>query len=160
MNLGPTGTWVTIAVAKRDGTVSLHQAWDTHPIAMNASPGLRFKGTAGLLMDRYTGISNGGSDCDKKHGHELPVEVSNIVHVVTCPQKRLDGIGSGYSRIADYKTMLAPVLIPHLTGSYKLPAEDAKSRTKLVFSPGSTARAMPRLSVHTGSVASSSCGGI
>ncbi|KAF8214260.1 hypothetical protein K438DRAFT_1750321 [Mycena galopus ATCC 62051] len=172
MNLGPTSTWVTKAVASRDGTVSLHQAWATHGIAMEDFPGLRLKGTAGLLMDRYTGISDGSNNCAEKQGHELPRKYEEGLqhnttgerltpvcprrqfldyytdegNIVTFPQKRRNDIGSGYSKFADYKTMLGPVLMPHLTGSYNRPAEDAKNRTKLVFSLGSAASAMPRLS--------------
>ncbi|KAJ7861302.1 hypothetical protein B0H13DRAFT_2282504 [Mycena leptocephala] len=65
LSLGLTADGVDSTLdLKHDGAYTINR--DTAGIAMNNAPGLRFKGTAGLLM-----CQNGSSDCDEKHDNEL-----------------------------------------------------------------------------------------
>ncbi|KAJ6568589.1 hypothetical protein B0H19DRAFT_1065408 [Mycena capillaripes] len=104
--LRATSTRVAKAVAIRDWTVSLEKhdsaAYainrETGEIAMNNVPGLRFKGTAGLLM-----CQNGGSDSDEKHDYELEGVRSDIstIFEATCLVKELHVDQSGPSLTDD-----------------------------------------------------------
>ncbi|KAF8174835.1 hypothetical protein K438DRAFT_1771419 [Mycena galopus ATCC 62051] len=110
--LRPTSTCVAKAVVSRDGTVSLQ---DTDFIAMNIAPGLRFKGTAGLLASR-----NGCGDCDEKEGHEL----SGSPSLADVKQSRVTSIEWDRKGYIAWQT--SPVHKISTSDSFQLDSKEAK----------------------------------